>query len=911
MDSYRLTCAGLLFPAMMLACGGGGGGIGDCVDQDGDGFNVQSQTCVAAVYDCDDGNAAVYPGAQEIPENGFDEDCDGVDATICVDQDADGYFAKIDGCTKDVYDCDDAKADVYPGAAETCGNGIDENCDGSDSICPPQCEDKDGDGYGKGAGCKGPDCDDENKLAHPGAVEVCENGIDDDCSGGDALCPTHCTDNDQDGYGDGDGCKGPDCDDYNKAVNPGAEEICGNKVDEDCDGKDDECPVQCADYDGDGYGDGPDCAGPDCNDYNKDVNPGATEVCGNGKDDDCVGGDEECPPECVDKDEDGYGEGAACNGPDCDDTDSDVNPGAEEICGNSEDEDCDGVDKPCDSCEDDDGDGYGEGNLCTGPDCDDGNPDVHPAAVEICGNGIDEDCSGEDEVCPDDCVDNDGDGYGDGVDCAGEDCDDTNADIHPGAEDLCGNGTDEDCSGADAVCEDVCEKDGDCPVGQICDLSDKKCRYAKVWEWWAPRVYTDIHTKALDEDKLWDLFTQFDFDGDWIGANNDANVDKHDKPAAVYYSFVKTSTHWFLGYYFYFPVSWDVSWVGLGSPQIDYENAMQGVLIVVEQDGSTYGKPILMETTSEGTFKQYKFPGINLSGGVESIDGQVKFDDTGHHPVIYIEAENHTVLASGKDWDTNGFDGDDGVQYGYGFESTVPSDFSGKASTSYDLVALKDTLWDQRFDISSAGTPYVSFGTFACDDNCNNGSSRAPWRFADINDLTMDGEFLYNPADHARRLFTSGWGLYSHQYVYNPYGVKVQVEDLEVLKDADASLLWGKGSDVYIVLTMLDGSCNWIEVLDQPGALPYNGGYQNSFKKDNVPAGTLLFMAQEIGRDYFYGIRCPDEDLFGIQVRDADFEFDDWLMDPEKVHYYDYNGKTFLDWVHSNSFVAVGEFLGL
>jgi hypothetical protein len=372
-------------------------------DKDGDGYPACGPpagiTCPptnCSYLDCDDNDNTIHPFAKEICQDKKDNDCSagcgaaaGKGDAPCVDKDGDKVPAGPDCDDNDPCKspyikearnlCKTTDADWNtqwtqacknklakegkPYAPPFCGDGVDQDCDSSDTTC---FVDKDCDDFSPPTD----DCNDGDPKINKGALEICGDNKDNNCNGtvdegcrpcdidGDQFAPTTYTGTD---------CpKLPrkDTDDYDAGVHPstttdtsGTEggtvlgalrEFCSydkekngvkrhRDIDHDGDGQPasaDGCPAENCDKDGDGFK-GSQCTPPksqeDCDDNDAEIFPGAPELCGDGKAQNCVA-DVSCN---CDTDGDKY-----CGKDDCNPSDGAIYPWAVEKC-DKKDNDCD------------------------------------------------------------------------------------------------------------------------------------------------------------------------------------------------------------------------------------------------------------------------------------------------------------------------------------------------------------------------------------------------------------------------------------------------------------------------------------------------------------------------------------------------------------------------------------------
>ena len=256
-------------------------------------FHVVSACIGGVVQACDP-----FAGALGEVCDGADNDCNGE-----TDEGLGSTTCGLGGCEHTVDNCANGVANIcnpLEGAALEACDGADNDCDGlvDEELGVIVC--------GKGQcehlvdNCSGGQAGVCNPLEGQGD-EICD-GVDNDCDGqvDEDLGSTTC------GVGECEhtvenclGGQANECDPQEGAV----DEVCDG-LDNNCDGStdegfadtDDDKTPDCLDDDddGDGYDDG-----DDCEPLNADVNPDADEDCGNGIDDDCDDAKDFADSDCV------------------------------------------------------------------------------------------------------------------------------------------------------------------------------------------------------------------------------------------------------------------------------------------------------------------------------------------------------------------------------------------------------------------------------------------------------------------------------------------------------------------------------------------------------------------------------------------------------------------------------------
>jgi len=321
----------------------------------------------------------------------------------------------------------------------------------------------------------------------------------------------------------------------------------------------------------------------------------------------------------------------------------------------------------------------------------------------------------------------------------------------------------------------------------------------KIAEYYAPIIYQDV----ADDNPRADYITKFNYDGDWIGNNNWDNLENYKLLPYVYYSVVESENHWFICYAIFHPRDTQL-WHNLDL--LKHENDMEGLLMVVEKDGTKYGRLCCLVTVAHLDFFSFVVPDSDIEGNEEDIDGKISFE--GSHPRIYVQAKGHGVFGSpgnyynknptgpihiGK-WEsgfpTGPLGGYGGIVYYPGDKAEEPSlDTLKKGNAqrvSYKLISI-DQLWERRFDIGE-GKTFDDYGTFdgdcgGMDPTCSEDAAHAPWAWDDTGspisspDNVVSGVIFTDPIKLVSAYF-KGVVTKEEKYINNPYKTQTTPADI-------------------------------------------------------------------------------------------------------------------------------------
>ncbi len=322
---------------------------------------------------------------------------------------------------------------------------------------------------------------------------------------------------------------------------------------------------------------------------------------------------------------------------------------------------------------------------------------------------------------------------------------------------------------------------------------------------WAPIIIQDTASQ-------WnaDFIGKVNYDGDWRSNNNWNNLPSQGIAPYIYYNVLETTTHWFIHYHTYHPRDWDNVFFGTCAPAGDcHENDTENILIVVQKDGSTYGRFRVLETRAHNDFYQYALASDGIGNGsgssAEDIDNDAErgftlFTDTSvgvndPRPAVYIESKGHGICDW---WDNNGpfcnhpddqvgTGGNDGVMYypNQAVTPSVPPNPEGgqwfNFKSPYNLISIWDDVWVLRscignnltFDIpfsypGVSGNGSTSIGEAMDGDDHSDDAATMWWAQRDDSNNLPPGDWTFDPAGTVVNQLTFAEPV-DTGYQYNPF----------------------------------------------------------------------------------------------------------------------------------------------
>jgi hypothetical protein len=228
-----------------------------------------------------------------------------------------------------------------------------------------------------------------------------------------------------------------------------------------------------------------------------------------------------------------------------------------------------------------------------------------------------------------------------------------------------------------------------CPSASATETADF---YQRLAAYHAPVVIQNV----LHNPKA-DVFTRFDFDGDWNGDNNWKNLDSYRTESSVYYSVIETETHYFITYDFFYPRDYFLicPW------GLCHENDFEGLRLTIEKptprasvpvedEAEKYGTVWMLETQYHGALTTLRNPTTVTTSAFS--DG---FKPHGH-VAVWSEGGKHGFHPANMVTLTK-----EKLFGAYAYGSGSPAD--GSRLKPYELTSL-ETLWEHRAEVGRGKT---------------------------------------------------------------------------------------------------------------------------------------------------------------------------------------------------------------